>query len=102
MKNSQTYAGNGKTKVCNKCGKELPMDSFGVSKSAKDGKRGWCKECMNLAAKEYNAKKKVAKGAIPNPELSDFTPQELITELRARGYTGQLNFTEVKVHKIKL
>lgn len=90
------------TKECGKCHRTLPIDNFGVSKTAKDGRRGWCKECMNAAAKEYNAKKKVAKGAIPNPALSDFTPQELITELRARGYEGQLTYTEVKVHKIKL
>lgn len=100
--NQKPTTQNGGLKVCGKCGKELPLDEFGVSKTSKDGKRGWCKACMNAAAKEYNAKKKVAKGAIPNPALAEFTPQELITELRARGYEGQLLFTEVKVHKIKL
>lgn len=70
--------------------------------SGKDGKRAWCKECMNEAAKEYARKRKLSKEAIPNPALSEVTPQELITELRARGYEGSLTYTEVKVHKIKL
>lgn len=88
-------------KVCTKCGRELPIEMFGKGKG-KDGKRTWCKECMNKAARDYHRKRRVAKEAVPNPALSEFTPQELITELRARGYEGSLTFTEVKIHKIKL
>lgn len=57
---------------------------------------------MNEATREYIKRKKISKGGIPNPALAEFTPQELISELRARGYEGNLTFTEVKVHKIKV
>lgn len=46
--------------------------------------------------------KKISKGDVPNPALAEFTPQDLISELRARGYEGNLTFTEVKVHRIKV
>lgn len=87
------------TKICTKCGRELPLEMFGKGNS-KYGKRSWCKDCMNEASREYNRRKKIIGG--PNPDLANFTPQELITELRSRGYTGTLTFTEIKVHKIKL
>ena len=29
-----------------------------------------------------------------NPELARFSPRELIAELKARGYTGELKFTQ--------
>ena len=57
---------------------------------------------MNEATREYIKRKKISKGGIPNSALAEFTPQELISELRARGYEGNLTFTEVKVHKIKV
>ena len=88
-----------KTKVCTHCKRELPLDAFGVGNGA-DGKRFWCKECVREAAREYHRRKKTIP--TPNPALAEFTPQDLITELRARGYNGTLTFTETKVHRIKL
>jgi len=41
-----------KTKICNKCGKEKPLDQFSKGND-KDGLRYWCKECVNRYAKEY-------------------------------------------------
>lgn len=93
--------GESQTKLCKKCGRELPIEMFGKG-NTKDGKRSWCKECMNEAAREYHMRKKVSNGDVPNPALAEFTPQELISELRARGYEGNLTFTEIKVHKIKV
>lgn len=29
-----------------------------------------------------------------NPELARFSPRELIAELKARGYTGELKYTQ--------
>ena len=39
-----------KTKVCTKCGQELPLSEFVIQKKSKDGLMYWCKSCM----KEYN------------------------------------------------
>lgn len=89
------------TKICPKCGRELSLEMFGKG-NGKDGKSRYCKDCVNKSIREYRARKKISGGDIPNPALAEFTPQELISELRARGYEGNLTFTEVKVHKIKV
>ncbi len=39
------------TKVCPKCGRELPLECFGKHKRKKDGLQCWCKECF----KQYYA-----------------------------------------------
>lgn len=39
------------TKVCTKCGRELPLECFGKDKKTKDGLNYWCKECF----KQYRA-----------------------------------------------
>lgn len=86
------------TKTCHKCGRTLSVDNFYSSKNSKDGFRTYCKECYKQT--QLNRIKKITTA--PNPALEEFTPQELISELRARGYTGSLSYTEIKVHKILL
>ena len=54
-----------KLKKCSKCGRELPVSEF------------------------WNLKK-----IYSNPELAKFSPRELIAELKARGYTGELKYTQ--------
>ena len=39
-----------KTKVCSKCGRELPLSEFSKQKTTKDGLIPWCKSCR----KEYD------------------------------------------------
>ena len=39
------------TKICSKCGRELPLSEFNKHKGKKDGLQVWCKECV----KQYNA-----------------------------------------------
>ena len=39
-----------KTKVCTKCGRELPLSEFNKDKATKDGLTYWCKLCY----KEHN------------------------------------------------
>lgn len=55
----------------------------------------YCKECGNVYAKN---RKKTPGGGLKkiysNPELARFSPRELIAELKARGYTGELKFTQ--------
>lgn len=86
------------TKVCECCGKELPVSefirrNFGLSKC--------CKKCNGK--KIIEGKKKSAQFANLEKSLQDartlrlqaFTPRELIQELARRGYKGNLTFTEV-------
>lgn len=107
-----------KTKVCTKCGKELPIENFYINKSLKGGHDNCCKECKNAYAKEW-ARKRTAKlkkieddrvefekkyKIYTNRELAKFTPRELMLELKARGYEGELLYVEhiVKEHRINL
>ena len=84
------------TKVCKCCGKELPITEFAIR-----GIRGhkgerkvtdFCKSCMakKVANGRYNAVNKVKV-----MRLSDFTPRELMTELKRRGYEFEMTYTEV-------
>lgn len=91
------------TRVCECCGRELPVTDFiarhfGASKI--------CKQCN--AARIHEAKEK--KKANANLEadllkarslrLSEFTPRELMEELKRRGYEGKLTYVET--HTIDL
>ena len=89
------------TKVCKCCGKELPLNNF--SKNA-FGYTSVCKECnsMNrkIAAKKRQQIKQQAVDAVNARalRLEDFTPRELMQELKRRGYELEMTYTEV--HKI--
>lgn len=82
-------------KKCSKCGRELPVSEFWRNASTEDGLQTYCKECGNIYAK--NRKKTPGdnlKKIYSNSELARFSPRELITELKARGYTGELKYTQ--------
>ena len=74
----------GKTKVCGCCGKELPITMF---QKRGTGHRNVCNDCL-----------KREKGA--TDKFKDVTSRELIDELRARGYEGQL--TKKVIETIRL
>lgn len=108
------------TKVCKKCGRELPISDFYANNRAKDGLGTYCKECSNSISVEYARKRRARKKEeakenervefekkykiYTNRELAKFTPRELMLELKARGYTGDLLYQEAKVteHRINL
>lgn len=106
------------TKVCKKCGRELSIDNFSKNCRNKDGLQNMCKECVSEYMKEHAKRKKAEKKRIEeeriefekkykiytNRELAKFQPRELMLELKARGYEGELVFREVKVteHRINL
>lgn len=90
-------ANQSSVKKCSKCRRELPLTEFYNSKSMSDGKDCYCKDCRKLKQKEiYNHRLGRTNGG--NPALADFTPRQLIEELRARGYTGKLQYIqEIKI-----
>lgn len=93
------------TKKCKQCEKELPIQEF--SKNAY-GYTSICKSCnshnRSEAAKKRNGKivrdyeQEIEKAK--QLRLSEFTPRELIIELRKRGYEGTLRYVEV--HEINI
>lgn len=104
------------TKVCSKCGRELPVENFSKNSKHKDGLQSHCRECASQYAHRHWEKKKAKKKEnerieyekkykiYTNRELAKFTPRELMLELKARGYEGELIFIEriVKEHRINL
>lgn len=90
------------TKVCSKCGRELPRDMFYSKSKSKDGLQNYCKECTRKTAHQsYEKRKTLLKfkreeivrdedrdliQVYSNPELAKFTPRELMVELKARGF----------------
>lgn len=103
------------TKVCRKCGRELPTENFYKKSSAKDGLQPLCKECSNKMASECAKRSREKKKAqakeneriefekkykiYTNKDLAKFTPRELMLELKARGYVGSLLYKEVIVNE---
>jgi hypothetical protein len=75
-------------KICKVCGRELPLSAFKKHRLSKDGYTAYCKTC---ASHKREAKIDFASTmGGGNPALKDFTPRELIEELKARGYKGKL------------
>ncbi len=82
------------TKLCTGCNRELPLESFGKLASAPDGLSYRCRECVNAQKREYHRSRARMKKVFTNPDLAAFTPRQLIDELKARGYSGELKITQ--------
>lgn len=90
------------TKVCKECGRELPVESFKMSRFG--SRVSVCTECANekrrANAEEKKRKaveeKKIAlqKAKDTERELEKFSPRQLMKELSRRGYKGVLTFTQ--------
>lgn len=83
------------TKKCSNCGRDLPLDKFTRNALSKDGLRHKCKDCEKEEAKTVKQKK---LKVYTNPELAKFQPRELMDELRARGFRGELEW----IKKVKI
>ena len=81
---------NVKTKVCKRCGKELPLHEFARHARAADGHQVYCRECQKAAmmrtrrAKVEKDKERATYG------LASYETDDLINELRRRGLSGYL------------
>ena len=80
-----------KTRTCKHCGRTMTEENFMRNAF---GYYDVCKEChitkMNKAMKQPKIDPKKMR-------LNDFTPRELIEELRRRGYTGTLKYVETHI-----
>lgn len=84
------------TKKCSKCGRELPVSEFWKNITKDDGLQDYCKDCgknyfKNRKAEPSSSLKKVYS----NPDLAKFTPKQLMEELKARGYSGELKYIQI-------
>lgn len=90
------------TKFCKCCARELSLDHF------KRGRYGYVSVCLdcdkNIVPKKRQArideqKKKVEDVRAENRQLClmDFTPRELMEELKRRGYEGKLTYVETHI-----
>lgn len=92
-------------KICKKCGRELPLEAFGKSSRSLDGLRDYCKECVNRQQRDEYARRKAKEQGIStetpmgggNKALKDFTPRELLKELKSRGYIWENMYVKRKV-----
>lgn len=80
-------------KECSHCHRTLPVTEFYKKSGTPDGLQCYCKECIGEINKASRRNKK-AFGGRGNPELSRFTPRQLMAELKARGYTGELKYVQ--------
>lgn len=90
------------TKVCTRCGKEMPLESFPKNNRSKDGHLSVCKECnfiarsaarpRRLTAEEVKARleehiSSPSTGPAAHPEImSAIADKTLVEELRSRGW----------------
>jgi len=86
------------TKVCRRCGRELPLEAFAKNKSRTDGLQENCRECMAAYNREYSARKKAGAFTFKpkteaseapvavNPATTEIPDHDLVHELRRRGY----------------
>lgn len=86
---------------CKQCGRELPIAEFPIV-----GRSGAvmtiCKDCFKARQKEGRKKHKELKEQEMQSKvetsrqlrLNDFTPRELMLELKRRGYSFKMEYTE--------
>ena len=73
------------TKVCKECGQSLPKSNFSKNKATKDGLANYCKKCD----KERRRK---SSGGITQQGVKATLK---MSDLRRRGYTGELRYSKV-------
>lgn len=94
------------TKVCKDCGRELPIENYKTIFSHGQYRvTSICADCFKQHQKDGHAKRKNTErqnmeAAVNNAKtarLADFTPRELMKELKNRGYEFTMKYVEVHV-----
>lgn len=75
------------TKVCKKCGRELPITKFALNKNLKDGHVGQCRDCVNAYQRENYARKK-RQDIRANQSEPRTTQSQIFRQNTARAATG--------------
>ena len=83
------------TKVCNCCGRELPITMFYKNSFTNDGLQYMCKDCAkehsrNGRIKEQSKRYMDYLGKNAQTVLSELSDDCVIEEIRRRGYKGEL------------
>ena len=82
------------TKVCAKCGRELPVAMFGHTPKNKSGLKSYCKDCENENCRIYRAKRYGKQtqpdDQIPTVDLAPIPDDALVAELHRRGWRGSI------------
>ena len=79
-----------KTKVCKRCGRELPLHEFGRHARTADGLQVYCRQCSKEAMMRTRKAKVHKDIERATYGLASFSDDELINELRRRGLSGYL------------
>lgn len=80
-------------KTCKCCGKQLPTTCFYKNPIAKDGLDYFCSDCRTKALLKGGIKKRSQRKSVL--KLADFSDDAIFSELKRRGYVGELSYTKV-------
>lgn len=96
----------GNYKTCTHCKQVKKIEDFGLRQASPDGRQVWCKECMSSVNRNRTSQRPrvtVKPEALAglnkrgstdaNNSLAEYTPRELMLELKRRGYEGDLTYT---------
>lgn len=92
-KKMEKLAPTKETKLCTKCGRELPISEFYAKTGTKDGLAYRCKECHTVEVIESRARKKAKAQPAPAQEskpvvvCETLTDKQMVEALRAHGWT---------------
>lgn len=84
------------TKICKKCGRELPIEKF--KKTRWGSYASTCNDCVKSAVQKT---KRENTDNAKSLRLQDFTSRELMLELKRRGYDGKLEYVEKHIINLK-
>ncbi len=79
-----------KTKVCKRCGRELPLHEFGRHARTADGLQVYCRQCSKEAMMRTRKAKVEKEEERAKSGLQAFDTDDIINELRRRGLSGYL------------